>query len=79
MRKIQTIKLPFFFDVIPLSNADNVFTAQKYHCLSPFEIIKKITCFLRLELCFEAGRIFSFLKHKTLTAIITSFFANFFQ
>ena len=47
----------------------------------PFEIIKRITCFSRFELCFEtyAGCTFSFLGYKTFRAIVTLFFSNFFQ
>ena len=48
---------------------------------SSFGIIKRITCFSGLELCFETqtGYIFSFLAYKTLRVILTLFLSNFFQ
>ena len=35
---------------IPRDNAGSFFNATEWH-LSPFEIIKRITCFSRFELC----------------------------
>ena len=59
-------KSPWRLEVILLNNAG---------------IIKRITCFSQLELCFEAqaGYIFSFLVYKTLRAIVRLFFSNFYQ
>ena len=49
--------------------------------LSPFAIVKGITCFSRFELCFETqvAYIFLFLPCKTFRAIFSFFFSNFFQ
>ena len=41
------------FKVTPLNNADSFLTARQCHFFSPFEIIRRITCFSRFDLCFE--------------------------
>ena len=40
------------FDIIPLNNADKLFAARWWY-FSPPVIIKRITWFLRLNLCFD--------------------------
>ena len=48
------------FRVTPLNNADSFLTARQCYFFSPFEIIRRITCISRFDLCFEtqAGCIF---------------------
>ena len=47
-------KSRLLLDVIPLSNADKLFTARKCY-FSPLVIIKRITCFLFLsKLCLNS-------------------------
>ena len=74
-----TIESPFFFDVIPINNADS-FLLHDNDIFSLFEIIKRITCFSLFELCLETyvGYIF-FLAYKVLRAVAILFFSIFFQ
>ena len=67
------------FRVTPLNNAVSFLTARQCYFFSPFEIIRRITCFSRFDLCFEtqAGCIFSSLAYTILREIITLFFSNF--
>ena len=57
-----------------------VFLLQGNAILLCLQSLKKITCFSRYELSFEiwAGYGFSFLAYKTLKAIVTLFFSQFF-
>ena len=66
--------------LVLFNNADS-FLLQDNAIFFPFEIIKKSLAFhnLRYILKFKQDTIFSFLAYKTLRAIATLFFSNFFQ
>ena len=59
-KTIYTIKIFLWFDVIPLSNPGKRFTTRQCQ-FSPLLIINKVTCFLRVKLCFDLQAMHIFL------------------